>query len=262
MTKTVFPIKPGRPRRLTGRAVLVALALVAPCLLGSADAARAQATDQKTFATPEAAVEALVKSLGAGDAAGMIEILGPEHEQSLIGGDETAARENLRRAAAAAAEKAELRDAGEGRKILIIGRKNWPVPIPIVQVGGRWRFDTEAGLEELVNRRIGRNELNAIDICRQYIDAQVGYASKDRDGDQVLEYAQRVMSGEGQRDGLYWDSVVGEELSPFGPLVADARDYLDGSEPGDPFMAITSRSSPVRAMTPSAGATTTSSTAT
>ncbi len=236
MTKTVFPFKPGRPRRLTGRAVLVVLALVAPCLLGPADAARAQATDQKTFATPEAAVEALVKSLGAGDAADMIEILGPEHEGTLIGGDEIAARENRKRAAAAAAEKTELRDAGEGRKVLIIGAKNWPVPIPIVQMDGRWRFDTEAGLEELVNRRIGRNELNAIEICRQYIDAQVDYASKDRDGDQVLEYAQRVMSGEGQRDGLYWDSVAGEELSPFGPLITDARDYLDGREPGDPFM--------------------------
>ena len=235
MTKTDFPFKPDRRRRLTGRAVLAALPLVALCLLGSSDAARAQATEQRTFATPEAAVEALVKSLNADDAADMIEILGPEHEESLIGGDEIAARENRKRAGAAAAEKAELRDAGEGRKLLVIGRRRWPVPFPIVQEGGKWRFDTEAGLEELVNRRIGRNELNAIDICRKYIDAQVDYASKDRDGDQVLEYAQQVMSSEGQQDGLYWDSVAGEELSPFGPLVADARDYLEGREPGDPF---------------------------
>ena len=235
MTKTVFPLKPDRLRRLTARAVMVALPLVALCLLGSSDAAQALATEQRTFATPEAAVEALVESLNADDAADTIEILGPEHEESLIGGDEIAARENRKRAGAAATEKAELRYAGEGRKILIIGQRRWPVPFPIVQEGGKWRFDTEAGLEELVNRRIGRNELNAIDICRKYIDAQVDYASKDRDGDQVLEYAQQVMSSEGQQDGLYWDSVAGEELSPFGPLVADARDYLEGREPGDPF---------------------------
>ncbi len=235
MTKTVFPFKPDRLRRLTGRAVLAALPLVALCLLGPSDAAQAQAAQQRTFATPEAAVEALVKSLNADDDADMIEILGPEHEESLIGGDEIAARENRQRVGASAAEKTELRDAGEGRKILIIGRRRWPVPFPIVQEGGKWRFDTEAGLEELVNRRIGRNELNAIDICRKYIDAQVDYASKDRDGDQVLEYAQKIMSSEGQQDGLYWDSVAGEELSPFGPLVADAWDYLEGREPGDPF---------------------------
>ncbi len=235
MTKTDFPFKPDSLRHLTGRAVLVALPLVALCLLGASDAAEAQATEQKTFATPEAAVEALVKSLNADDAADTTEILGPEHEESLIGGDEIAARENRQRVGASAAEKAELRDAGEGRKILIIGRGRWPMPFPIVQEGGKWRFDTETGLEELVNRRIGRNELNAIDICRKYIDAQVDYASKDRDGDQVLEYAQQVMSSEGQQDGLYWDSVAGEELSPFGPLVADARDYLEGREPGDPF---------------------------
>jgi len=236
MTKTVFPFKPDRLRRLTARAVLVALPLIALCLLGSSDAAQAQTAEQKTFATPEAAVEALVTSLNADDASDIIEILGPAHEKSLIGGDEIAMRENRKRAGAAATEKAVLRDAGEGRKILVIGNKNWPVPFPIVQVGERWRFDTEAGLEELVNRRIGRNELNAIKICREYIDAQVDYASKDRDGDQVLEYAQQVMSREGQKDGLYWDSVAGEELSPFGPLIADARNYLDGREPGDPFM--------------------------
>ncbi len=236
MTKTDFPFKPDRLRHLTGRVVLVALPLVALCLLGASDAAEAQATEPKTFATPEAAVEALVKSLNADDAADTIEILGPDHEESLIGGDEIEAREDRKRVGAPATEKAELRDPGEGRKILIIGRGRWPMPFPIVQEGGKWRFDTETGLEEVVYRRIGRNELNAIDICRKYIDAQVDYASKDRDGDQVLEYAQKIMSSEGQQNGLYWDSVAGEELSPFGPLIGDARNYLDGREPGDPFM--------------------------
>ncbi len=235
MTKTVFSFKTDRLRLLTGRAVLVALPFVALCLLGSSNAAQAQATEQKTFDTPEAAVEALVKSLNADDAANMIEILGPEHEEALIGGDEIAARENRKRVGALATEKVELRDAGEGRKILIVGRNDWPIPIPIVQAGDRWRFDTEAGLEELVNRRIGRNELNAIELCGQYIDAQVDYASEDRDGDLVLEYTQKIISSEGQQDGLYWDSVAGEELSPFGPLVADARGYIDGREPGDPY---------------------------
>ncbi len=236
MTKTVFPFTTDRLRRLTGRAVLVALPFVALCLLGSSNAAQAQTMEQKTFDTPEAAVEALVKSLNADDAASMIEILGPEHEEALIGGDEIAASENCNCVGALATEKVELRDAGEGRKILIIGRNEWPIPIPIVQTGDRWRFDTEAGLEELVNRRIGRNELNVIGLCGQYLDAQVDYARVDHDGDQVLEYSQKIISSEGQQDGLYWDSAAGEELSPFGPLVADARGYIDGREPGDPFM--------------------------
>ncbi len=235
MTKTVASYRSGRPGRRTGRTVLAVLCLGALALLGQLHSARAQATEQKTFASPEAAAAALIDSMNAADPAGMIEILGSEHEAALIGGDRAAANENRKRAGVAAADRSELRDAGEGRKFLVIGERRWPIPFPIVREGDKWRFHTEAGIDELINRRIGRNELNAIELCRQYVNAQVGYASNDRDGDRVLEYAQKIISSEGLRDGLYWDSASGEELSPFGPLVADARHYLDGREVGDPF---------------------------
>ena len=231
MAKTVSPHQPDRSRGRAGRVVAVALSVLAMAVLGSTQGA----AEPKSFPSPEAAVAALVKSLASGDGPEILAILGPEYEEELIGGDKAAARENRKRAAAAAAEVAELRDAGEGRKTLVIGKRRWPVPFPIVREGDSWHFDTEAGLEELINRRVGRNELNAIEICHHYIDAQVEYAGKDRNGNLVLEYAQTLMSSEGQRDGLFWDSAPGEEISPFGPLIGDARDYLEGSEPGDPF---------------------------
>ena len=121
------------------------------------------------------------------------------------------------------------------RKTLVIGSENWPLPFPLVKEDGRWRFDTAAGIEEAVNRRVGRNELNAIDLCHAYLDAQIEYASADRDGDEVLEYAQVLVSTEGNKDGLYWEAAEGEEISPFGPLIADAQGYLEGRDPGDPF---------------------------
>lgn len=235
MASSIFPFKTGGLSRLTATALLVALPVIALCLSGAFDAARAQTATQKTFATPEAAVEALVKSLNAVGAAKIKEVLGSEHQDILIGGDEAAARENRKRAGAAATEYAALREAGDGRRIVIIGKKRWPVPIPIVKAGDRWYFDTAAGLDELVDRRVGRNELHAIKLCRQYITAQIDYAKKDRDGDQVREFAQQIISDEGKRNGLYWNSREGEELSPFGPLISDARNYIEGKNIGDPF---------------------------
>jgi hypothetical protein len=129
----------------------------------------------------------------------------------------------------------KLRDDGKNRKVLLIGPKAWPFPIPLVKEGKIWRFDTEAGIEEVINRRIGKNELNAIAICKAYIDAQIKYSSADRDGDDVLEYAQQIASTEGKKDGLFWEVRESDELSPFGPLVADAKNYLEDHEPDDPF---------------------------
>jgi len=153
----------------------------------------------------------------------------------LIGGDPIASRENRKQASEKAQAMHKLRDDGKNRKVLYIGDQAWPVPFPLVKENGSWRFDTEAGLEEVISRRIGENELNAISICKAYIDAQIEYSNVDRDGDEVLEYAQLIPSTEGKQDGLFWQAEDNEELSPFGPLVADARDYLEGREPGDPF---------------------------
>ena len=109
------------------------------------------------------------------------------------------------------------------RAVLVIGNREWPFPIPLVKQGGAWRFDTEAGAEEILNRRIGRNELGAIEVCRAHVDAQREYASKDRNGDGILEYASRFRSSPGQRDGLYWPVGPDEETSPMGPLMASAQ---------------------------------------
>ena len=191
--------------------------------------------EQKTFKTPDAAVNELIAALEKDDLDTLLDIFGREYEEELIGGDPIASREARKQASEKAQEMHKLRDDGENKKVLLIGSEAWPVPFALVKKGDSWLFDTEAGIEEVVNRRIGENELNAIEICKAYIGGQIEYSSADRDGDEVLEYAQKIGSTEGKKDGLFWESGENEELSPFGPLVADAKDYLEGREPGDPF---------------------------
>ena len=130
-----------------------------------------------------------------------------------------------------------LHEPSPDRRVLLIGDEAWPMPIPIVRAGDRWRFATELGEDELVNRRIGANERNAIYVARAYIDAQRVYASHDRDGDGVLQYAQKLASTPGKHDGLYWpaDAAKGDEESPFGPLIAESAAYLKGHGEGDPY---------------------------
>jgi hypothetical protein len=130
-----------------------------------------------------------------------------------------------------------LEDEGNDRRILVIGDQAWPFPIPLVKRGERWRFATEEGVDELVNRRIGANERSAIYVLRAYLDAQKDYATKDRDGDGVLQYAQKLGSTAGKHDGLYWpaDAAKGEEESPFGPLLAESAPYLKGHKAGDAY---------------------------
>jgi hypothetical protein len=194
------------------------------------------AAEQKTFATPDAAVNALIAALKKGDTDILLDIFDRKYEEELIGGDPIASREARKKASERAQEMHKLRDDGKDKKILLIGSEVWPVPFPLVKEGGSWRFDTAAGIEEVVNRRIGENELYAIAMCREFIEAQNKYSSVDRDNDEVLEYAQQIASGKGKKDGLYWEAGEYKELSPFGPLVADAKDYLEGREPGDPFL--------------------------
>ena len=117
---------------------------------------------------------------------------------------------------------------------LVVGNQEWPFPIPIVKKGETWVFDTKAGNEELLNRRIGRNELNTIQTCLAIVDAQREYAMKDRDSDKLLEYAQKFWSTPGKKDGLYWEAKEGEAQSPLGPLAARAvEEGYDGRKPGD-----------------------------
>ncbi len=217
------------------RCLFVALATLGLLAIAQSTHSKVEAAEQLTFATPNAAVDALVAAVAADDVEKLLDIFGREYKSELIGGDEIAFRENRKILAGALAEAAILHDEDKDTKTLIVGTKAWPFPFPIVKQVGVWRFDTEAGIEEVIIRRIGRNELSAIEICQAYMEAQIQYARTDRDGDEVREFAQKILSEEGQKEGLYWEAGDGEELSPFGPLVAEARDYLEGREVGDPF---------------------------
>jgi hypothetical protein len=126
-----------------------------------------------------------------------------------------------------------LEPAGDRKLIIHVGKNDWPFPIPIVKVGESWRFDTKQGKEEILHRRIGENELDTIQTCLAIVDAQREYAAIDRDGDGLLEYAQKFESTKGKTDGLYWAVKPGEKSSPLGPLVAKARGegYTKGEKP-------------------------------
>ena len=197
----------------------------------------ANAAPQETFATPEAAVDALVAALKADSDAALVSLFGEEHKSFIVGGDRVAAQADRARILAAMQRLRVLRDPSPDRRILVIGDQAWPMPIPIVKTRDRWRFATEQGIEELENRRIGGNERNAIYVLRAYVEAQRVYGSEDRNGDGVRQFARKLASSAGQKDGLYWpsDAAKGEEASPFGPLVAESATYLKGRKEGDPF---------------------------
>jgi hypothetical protein len=130
-----------------------------------------------------------------------------------------------------------LEETSPDRRILRIGDEAWPMPIPLVREHGAWRFATEEGEQEVLDRRIGANEREAIKVLHAYLDAQREYATRDRTGDGVLQYARKLGSSPGKRDGLYWpaDESKGEELSPFGPLIAASANYFKDRNPGDAY---------------------------
>ncbi len=167
----------------------------------------------------------------------MIAIFGAAHKDLVVTSDHAASSANRARILAAMQTLHVLQEPNPDRRVLVIGAEAWPMPIPIVRSGDRWRFATEEGADEIVNRRIGGNELNAIYVLRAYIDAQRAYATRDRDGDGVLQYAQKLGSTKGKHDGLYWpaDPVKGEEASPFGPLIAESAAYVKGYVEGAPY---------------------------
>jgi hypothetical protein len=191
--------------------------------------------EPQAFASPEAAAQALRDALEADDGEALRAIFGPEYADDLIGSDIAIVREDMRQTLDAMRAATALLPESDERVILTIGRQAYPFPVPIVRGGESWYFDSAAGLEEVLDRRIGENELAAIEALRAYVQAQVEYASADRDGDQVLEYAQRVISTAGERDGLFWASAPGEPVSPFGPFIAEISMLLQGKELGDPY---------------------------
>ena len=197
----------------------------------------AAGAEQKTFSTPDEAVAALLAALQADDDATLVAIFGDKYKTLVVTPDRAANSASRARLTAAMQTYRLLDEQSKDRRVLLIGDQAWPLPIPLVRAGERWRFATEEGEDELVNRRIGANERSAIKVLRAYLDAQKDYAASDRKGDGVLQYAQRLGSTPGKHDGLYWpaDAAKGEEASPFGPLVAESAAYLKGRQSGDPY---------------------------
>lgn len=188
------------------------------------------------FETPDAAAKALLGALERNDPQALVDILGREFEEQLITSDWEAEQEARQELVDAWHSQIALRNLPDGEVEILLGAEEWPVPILVVEdETGTWRFDTAEGIEEIINRRVGSNELTAIQIAKAYVDAQIDYAREDRDGDGVLEYAQRLASTPGQRDGLYWTAEPGEPESPFGPLVNGAESYFEHKERGDPI---------------------------
>jgi hypothetical protein len=178
------------------------------------------AVQQRLFASPEEAVKTMLDAAKAGDKAALHEIFGPDIH-GLLTGDEVQDKANFDGFSRAMGQACVAEPEGADRVILDIGTNNWPFPIPLVKKDGQWFFDTDAGREEIINRQIGRDELNAIGVCRAYVAAQRQYFSKDRDGSGVPKYALKFKSTPGKQDGLYWKST--DEPSPFGALVAEAH---------------------------------------
>jgi hypothetical protein len=176
----------------------------------------------QAFATPEAAVSALELAANSHSGPALREIFGPQGEE-LQNPDRVQATNEMQAFASALNETNRIVHQSDTNCELDFGADLYPFPVPLIKVNGNWYFDTAAGKEELLNRRIGRNELDVLQTMRAYVDAQREYASEDRNGDGVLQYAQRLASTPGKKDGLYWPAETDAEESPLGPLVADAR---------------------------------------
>jgi hypothetical protein len=198
--------------------LLAALALVFPLAMQAANTESVG----KRFATPEEAVASLRSATAAADTNALRIILGPA-AQDLQNPDRIQATNELKSFSSALAQTNHLLHLSGTRVILELGDDLWPFPVPIVKQDGGWFFDTAAGKDELLSRRIGTNELGTLEAVRGYVDAQREYASADHDGDEVLEYAQRLVSSPGKHDGLYWPPEFEGGLSPLGPLVAFAE---------------------------------------
>ena len=178
---------------------------------------------QQSFASPEQAADTLFTANQANDKQELLKIFGSGGGKLVQSGDPVADRNGRARFVAAYGQMHKLEQEGPDKAVLLIGKEEWPFPIPLVKAEGGWRFDTKAGEEEILNRRIGRNELNAIEVCRAFVEAERDYAAADPLGDGKHDYAQHFISRADKHDGLYWEVAASEKPSPMGPLVANAR---------------------------------------
>ena len=226
----------------------VAVAAIAAAMLvesGTAAESTAQAAEakqkpaaakQKSYATPEEAVKELIAAAKAGDSKALLQILGPDAKALVSSGDAVADKEGRERFVKAYEEANKIEKSGDAKAVLSVGKDAWPFPIPAVKDDAGWHFDTKAGKEEILNRRIGRNELSTMQAALAYVDAQREYYLRNPQNGKLLSYAQRFVSTKGRRDGLYFPTKDGEAQSPLGPLfeAARAEGYAkgEGGKPG------------------------------
>lgn len=194
---------------------------------------------QQSFSTPESAVDTLLEAVETNDLKKLSFIFGPGSDDIVESGDPIADQNRRKQFVKHFKQKNRLEKIEEDRMILHVGEEDWPFPIPLVKTGTGWQFNTEEGREEIIVRRIGRNELITIQVSLAYVDAQLEYAMMDHDGDGIMEYARQFGSDPGKQNGLYWPDTEGMPESPLGPLVVVAEskgyDLFEDSEGPDPF---------------------------
>ena len=217
---------PGKKRKHSTRlrSCFSALVLIFAFIISSTPASA-----QKTFSSPEDAVKAAIAAARSNDDNELLAIFGPKAKEILFSGDPVADKQRRAEFVAAYDQANRLSTEGEDR-ILITGKQDWPFPIPIVKKGQSWMFDTEQGKQEVLNRRIGGNELFTIQTMLAIVDAEREYAMKDRDRNGLLEYAQKFLSDPGKQNGLYWEAKAGEPESPLGPIMVQARSQGYGAK--------------------------------
>lgn len=202
--------------------IAVTLLMPVPCC--------AQGASQKTFGTAQEAVDALIAANRSNDIPALNQILGPDAASLISSGDDAQDKNDRARFVDLYDAHHRLISAGSGKRTLVVGKNEWPLPIPLVKSNGEWKFDSSEGAKELLYRRIGSNELAAIKVCQALRQAQLDYAATAHDGNSPGVYAQRFRSESGKQNGLYWEVAEGEPQSPAGPLVADAD--AEGYEQG------------------------------
>ena len=221
-----------KPRRTAGTFVMLGAAAFLIC-----QPVAAQPATQQYFATPEAAVAALSAALKKGDTAALLRLAGKDHKALVTTGVPAEDAANYAESTARLNTFAKLDTVNDDERVLLVGAEAWPFPIPIVREAKGWRFASELGEQELINRRIGENELHAIEVMKAFPVAERQFAAADRDGDGVVEYAVKLKSSANKHDGLYWtaDPEKGEEVSPWGPLIAVSAIDVENRTPDQPY---------------------------